>query len=172
MKTVTRARAVGVGLATILLVSCTDTAQVSQKGFAAQYSTARTALEKGNYDLAGRVYARMLPQAGPLSDRIQLEYAHAMLRSGEFQRASQMAGVIADRSNGSDRAAALSVKGTADHEMALILLREGDQINSMARLKAAQQSLQEVLNKHPDFDPLGALAGRQASIAVQLKTLR
>lgn len=148
-----------------------ESAGTVQRGFEARYNTARTALEKGNYKTAGRLYARMLSQSGPLNDRIQVEYAHTMLRSGQYEKASQLAGDVANKNDGDTRAAALSVKGTADHEIALKLLRNGDQANGAARLKTAQSALQEVLKSHPDFDPLGALAGRQASIAALLKKM-
>ncbi len=171
MKAVTQARAIFIGLSLVLLTSCTEPADIVQRGFEARYNTARTALEKGNYKTAGRLYARMLSQSGPLNDRIQVEYAHTMLRSGQFEKASQLAGDVANKNKGATRAAALSVKGTADHEVALKLLRNGDQANGTARLKSAQNALKEVLKAHPDFDPLGALAGRQASIAALLKTL-
>lgn len=172
MKVVTRVRAVFIGLSTGVLLSCAPTLNTSQSSFEKQYNTARTALEKGNFATAGKMYARMLPDAGPLSNRIQLEYAHTMLRAGEFEKAAQMAAQIADQATSDGRAAALSVKGTADHEVALTLLRDGDQVKGAARLKAAQKSLEEVLKGHPDFDPYGSLAGRQASIAVRLKALR
>lgn len=171
MKAVTQARAIFFGLTVVLLISCTETSGTDQRGFATRYNTARTALEKGNYATAGRLYERMLSQSGPLNDRIQVEYAHTMLRSGQYERASQLAGDVAKKNDGPTRAAALSVKGTADHEVALKLLRIGDQANGIARLRAAQKALDEVLKSHPDFDPLGALAGRQASIAALLKKL-
>ena len=171
MKAVTQTRAVFVGLSTVLLMSCTETAGISQRGFEAQYNTARAALEKGDYSKAGKLYARMLPDAGPLNDRIQLEYAHTMLRSGQYDKAAQIAGGLANNGDGDARAAALSVKGTADHEVGMKLLQDGDRANGAARLKAAQQALEEVLKAHPDFDPVGSLAGRQASISVQLKKL-
>lgn len=172
MQVVTRVRAVFVGLSTCVLLSCAQTAGTGQQDFEKQYNTARSALEKGNFAAAGKMYARMLPTAGPLNDRIELEYAHAMLRAGEFDQAAQMAARIAADAGSDGRAAALSVKGTADHEMGLRLLRDGDRSNGTVRLKAAQKSIEEVLKAHPDFDPLGALAGRQASIAVRLKALR
>jgi hypothetical protein len=171
MKAVTQARAIFFGLSTILLVSCSEAPGSGQRGFESQYSKARTALEQGNYKSANRLYARMLPQSGPFKDRIQVEYAHSLLRSGEFEKASQMAGEVANRSDGSVRAAALSVKGTADHEVALKLLHDGDLANGTVRLKAAQKALAEVLRDHPSFDPVGSLAGRQASIEVRLKKL-
>lgn len=172
MKAVTRTRAVFVGLSSLLLISCSETAGTRQQGFESQYNTARSALEKGDYAKAGKLYARMMPEAGPLNERIQLEYAHTMLRSGQYDKAAQIAGGLANGSTGDARAAALSVKGTADHEVGIKLLQNGDQANGAARLKAAQQALEEVLKAHPDFDPVGSLAGRQASISVRLKTLR
>jgi len=171
MKAGTQALAIFIGLSIVLLTGCTEIAGTGQRGFATRYNTARTALEKGNYATAGRLYERMLSQSGPLNDRIQVEYAHTMLRSGQYEKASQLAGDVAKNNNGSTRAAALSVKGTADHEVALKLLRNGDQANATARLQAAQKALDEVLKSHPDFDPLGSLAGRQADIAALLKKL-
>lgn len=172
MKAGTRKRAIFLGLSTLLLISCTEGTQIGQRGFEAQYNTARSALESGDYAKASKLYARMLPEAGPLNNRVQLEYAHTMLRAGQYDQAAKIATGLAKGSSGDARAAALSVKGTADHEVGMSLLQKGDQEKGAAYLKAAQQALEEVLKAHPDFDPVGSLAGRQASIAVQLKSLR
>ena len=152
--------------------SCAETAIDGQRSFQSQYNTARTALEKGNFDKASKIYARLLPQSGSLGNRIRLEYAHSMLRAGEFVAAVELADAVASQETGGGRQAALSVKGTAEHEVGLKFLRQGETAKGAAHLQAAQSALDEVLREHPKLDPLGSLAGRRASIDVQLKSLR
>lgn len=162
----------GLSAALILaLVGCDEAATGSDTGFRKQYVQARTALEEGRYAQASRAYLRLMPEAGPLAARLQLEYAHALLRGGELDKAAAQARALASASSGKDRAAALSVQGTADHELGLAALERGEAGAARNHLLSAQTALGEVLEKAPDLDPLGALAGRLASLRVRLKAL-
>ncbi|WP_299146613.1 hypothetical protein [uncultured Tateyamaria sp.] len=156
----------------VSIVGCAENTATSQRGFKAQYNQARTALEQGNYDKANRVYARLVTDAGPFEKRVRLEHGHSELRAGAFDQAAAIAQALAQSGSGKERAAALAVKGTADHEQGLALLRDGQTRAGAARLTAADKAIAEVLSTHPELDPLGALAGRQASIKVRLKALR
>ena len=159
------------GLCAITLTSCADGSSTVSNSFRNDYTKARTALEGGQYDKANRIYARMLTDAGPLQPRIQLEYAHSLLRSGAYEQAQQQAQALSQSQIGTARSAALSVLGVAHHEMGLMALITQDTAAGRQHLSAAQNALNEVLKSDPDLDPLGALAGRQASIKMQLKAL-
>lgn len=153
------------------LSGCDDGSGAGSNSFRKDYTAARGALESGQYDKANRIYARMLPQAGPLQPRIQLEYAHSLLRSGAYDAAIQQVQGLSQSQSGTARSAALSVLGTAHHELGLAALTNQDTASSRQHLAAAQNAITEVLSSDPELDPLGALAGRQASIKVQLKAL-
>lgn len=158
-------------LAAFLPLAACDVAPGNASGFRKDYGVARAALEGGNYGQANRQYARLISSAGPFLPRIQLEYAHSLLRAGEYAQAAQMAEAMAAGSEGAARAAATAVAATARHEMGLQALAEGKVPTGKMHLQSAQTSMASVLKSHPELDPLGALAGRQASIAVRLKSL-
>lgn len=140
-------------------------------GFQKQYSVARDALEKGHYEQAKRGYARLMDQAGPFRPRLQLEYAHSELRAGNYAEAANLAADLARTQKGDARGSALSVQGTAQHELALALIQTGDTASAKTLLKAAHAALSEVVKSHPDLDPLGSMAGRRAAIEARLKRL-
>lgn len=158
------------GLVLLVLGSCGEE-MVARNSFQAQYSVARNALEAGQYDRARRGYQQLLVDAGPLAARLQLEHAHTELRAGNFADAAQIAQGVAQSQTGDARGAALSVQGTAQHELALEQLAAGDTPAARASLQAAGAALQEVLKLSPDLDPLGSMAGRHASITSRLKRL-
>lgn len=158
------------GLVFIGLGSCGDE-MVSRNSFESQYAVARNALEGGQYDRARRSYQKLLQQAGPLAPRMQLEYAHTELRAGNYEQAAQIAASLAGSQKGLARSAALAVQGTAQHELGLKQLSEGNTAAGQQNLTAANAALQEVLKSNPDLDPLGAMAGRQAKISSRLKRL-
>ena len=159
------------GLSLMILSSCDGGALSGQKSFRNQYTVARNALEAGDYDLATRSYASLISQAGPLEPRIRLEYAHTLLRSGEYDKAAEQARWLTGALAGSDRAAALSVQATAEHELGLIAIGNGDAPTGKVLLQSADAGMAEVLRSHPEMDPLGALAGRRASIKVRLAAI-
>ncbi|WP_323783823.1 hypothetical protein [Thalassovita sp.] len=162
---------VGLAGALILLLGSCEEGSGSRSGFAAQYAVARDALETGNYDRAKRSYARLMNDAGPLRPRLQLEYAHSELRDGNFAEAARLAGGLANSQKGTARSAALAVQGTAQHELAQQLLRDGETQAGKQMLLAAKTALEELLKNDPDLDPLGSMAGRKAAIDSRLKRL-
>ena len=167
-------RAGVLALATLTLVSCEEGGfrpGAADAGFRNQYFAARDALEDGKFDTASRTYARLLTRAGPLEPRIRLEYAHALLRAGDYPAARREARALAQSQSGTARRAALSVAATAEHELGLLAIQQGDSAGGKLLLQSADGAITEVLTSDPELDPLGALAGRQASIRVRLKTL-
>ncbi|WP_420568733.1 hypothetical protein [Thalassovita sp.] len=157
-------------VAALFLVGC-EMDSGGNGGFQRQYNSARLALEEGKYDKASRIYARLMDQAGPLRPRIQLEYAHSELRAGNWANAAQLAANLAQSQKDQDRAAALSVLGTAQHEQGLAHLQNGENDAGKQMLQAADATLSDVLKSHPQMDPLGSLEGRRAAIRARLKRL-
>lgn len=158
----------------ILPLAACQNVPVSQTsgGFASKYNVARGALEQGQYDRAVRNYQNLLGMAGPLESRIRLEYAHSLLRKGQFDLAAQQAGVISQTEKGDNRLAALAVQGTAQHELARAAMAKGQRDAAVrSNLLAADQALKEVLRKGKKFDPLGSLANRRAVIQQELRQL-
>lgn len=155
----------------MVVVGCGPEGGLGPTSFQSQYNAARTALESGRYARAISGYARLLEQAGPFAARLRLELAHSYLRDNQFAAAAQEARALAAGLDGSDRAAALAVQATADHELGLAALSAGDRASGAAFLRQADGAMQTVIDNHPDLDPLGALAARRASIAVRLRGL-
>lgn len=162
---------VGIACALAALLGSCDMPQVGSTGFQSQYVVARNALEGGDYARSGRVYAKLVPEAGPLTPRIKIEYAHSHLRAGNYAAAVAEAAPVARSASGDTRSAALAVQGTAQHELALAALAAGDTDAAKRYLSEAKAALSEVLKNHPKLDPLAALAGRAAQIEVQLSRL-
>lgn len=158
-------------LGVLLPLAACGTAESTSSGFRKDYVVARSALEEGEYSQANRQYARLMSSAGPFLPRIQLEYAHSLLRAGNYAQAAQMAEAMSMASDGAGSAAALAVAATARHELGLEALAEGKTQAGKMHLEQAQASMAQVLATHPELDPLGSLAGRQASIAVRLRAL-
>lgn len=160
-------------VAAMALASCKPgEVSTSRAGFKKNYLVARTALEGGQYAKASRHYASLVRTAGPLQPRMRLEYAHALLRDGKYDAAAREARVVAGELQGAGRSAALMVQGTADHEAARADISRGrsglDQIN---RLKAARAALDEAITRHPELDPLGAMAARRNTIDLELSAI-
>lgn len=155
----------------LLLGSCGEGTGTGSSGFHSKYAVARNALESGDYARAKRSYQRLIATAGPLAPRLQLEYAHAELRAGNYAEAARIAGDLAKIQSGEARAAALAVQGTAQHEQALALLAKGEMAPAKALLTQARAALSEVLKSATDMDPLGSMAGRRAQIAASLQKL-
>lgn len=158
------------GLLVLWLGSCEE-GTFGSNSFRGQYVVARDALEAGNYARANRTYAKMLDTAGPVRPRIELEYAHSQLRAGNYAAAAKQARQLAARQQDVGQSAALAVQATAEHELGLAALAAGDRAGGQRFLVSADKAITHVLKHHPGLDPLGALAGRQASIQVRLKAL-
>ncbi|WP_375257060.1 hypothetical protein [Citreimonas sp.] len=166
-----RLGAAGVLLAVLGSCGGTSGGGAGGSGFENRYAVARNALETGQYDRARRTYLDLIDEAGPLAPRMRLEYAHAELRAENFARAAQISGELAQTQQGAARGAALSVRGTAQHELGVALLAEGRTDAAVAQLRAAQAALAEVIGSYPDLDPLGSMAGRHAAIGARLARL-
>ncbi|MEL7091486.1 MAG: tetratricopeptide repeat protein [Pseudomonadota bacterium] len=156
------------GAALLALVSCGVEGALGPNSFQSQYDTARSALESGRYARAITGYERLAATPGPFQARVQLELAHSYLRAGEYAKAAQTARALTAVLDGEGRAAALAVQGTADHELGLAALAEGDRARGASFLRQADAAMKEVVDTHPELDPLGALAARRASIKVRL----
>jgi len=145
----------------------------SRAGFKANYLVARVALESGQYTKASRGYASLLKNAGSLEPRLRLEYAHALLREGKFDKASDEARVVASQLKGRGRSAALAVQATADQEIGRAAINRSElTADAIQRLVAARDAFDEVLKNHPDLDPLGGLKLRRRTLDVELSTIR
>ncbi|APE42077.1 hypothetical protein BOO69_00630 [Sulfitobacter alexandrii] len=172
MQVYTHARAGTIVLCALMISSCAETGSLGQKSFETEYSTARDALEGGDFAKANRVYKRLVPDAGALQPRIRLELSHGYLRAGDFDAAAREAGSLAQTQQGDGRAAALSVQATAVHELGLKALASGDAVTGKSYLEQAEAALTEVLATNPDLDPLGSMAGRRASIQSRLSGMK
>ena len=148
----------------LLLGSCGESTGAGSSGFHSKYAVARNALESGDYARAKRSYQRLIATAGPLAPRLQLEYAHAELRAGNYSAAAQIASDLARTQSGEARGAALA-------EQAQILLAKGEGTAAKALLTQARAALSEVLKSATDLDPLGSMAGRRAQIEASLRKL-
>lgn len=165
------ARAGFLGVALFALIGCEEGAPFGHQTFRAQYAVAREALESGQYEKASRGYVRLMEEAGPFAPRLRLEYAHTLLRKGDYAGAAQQAGALVQSQRGAARAAALAVKATAEHELALKALEGGDRAGAKRLLASADSGMEEVLKAHPELDPIGSLAARRASIKVRKAAL-
>ena len=146
--------------------------KVTKAGFKENYLIARVALERGQLNKAERGYVKLLKKAGPLAPRIRLEYAHTLLRSGKFTKASEEARLVSSQLSGRGRSAALAVQATADQEIARKAINKGiADADAIQRLVAARSSFDEILATHPDMDPLGSFALRRKTIDVELSTI-
>ncbi|WP_371229673.1 hypothetical protein [Roseovarius sp. 2305UL8-3] len=159
------------GFSLLVLSACDEGTGIGEKNFQKQYGIARDALERGRYSQASQAYAALIPKAGPLAPRMRLEYAHTQLRAGHYDKASAQARALSQTDDKSLRSAALAVHGTAEHELGVAALNAGDRAAGKRHLLAAKASLGEMLKAHPGMDPMGAMAGRQASINVRLQSL-
>jgi len=156
----------------LVLVGCSEGIAPSDSAtaFQKQYNVARDALESGRFQAATRQYRALLPAADGFEPRIRLELAHAYLRNGDYPQAAQEARTASQQMDLMAKAGAQAVLGTALHEMALAARQQGDSVTARKNLQAAQANLDTVLASYPELDPLGALAGRQAAIKVQLSS--
>ncbi|MCE8009870.1 hypothetical protein [Aestuariivita sp.] len=161
------------GLAIFVVASCSEMSgpQAPSQSFRNDYDAARGALEAGKYQRANRLYTGLLENAGPLEPRLRLEYAHSLLRNGDYGDAAQQARFVAQTQGSTMRSAALAVLGVAEHETGLIAVNAGNATAARLHFEIAQEALAEVLRNDPDLDPLGALAGRLSNLKLQLRAL-
>ncbi|MCT8161668.1 hypothetical protein [Pseudoruegeria sp. SHC-113] len=149
-----------------ILAACSEGPSVSRAShFRDDYNTARAALENENFAKAAKQYKALIPVAGPLAPRMELEYAHALLRDEQFEAAAGVARQLAATQSDTARAAALAVQGTAEHETALSLMdADPRDPRAVSYLRSASQALGVAIADPAELDPLGALATRKRSI--------
>ncbi|WP_146195173.1 hypothetical protein [Pararhodobacter marinus] len=173
LRTVT-SRSVRLALCSALaLASCEAAGTMAGGGPQSDYLVARQALETGNYDIAIRHYARLIESVDANSAaRLQLEYAHALLRANQYFQAITVADVLIQRHDGSIRASALAVRGTARHEAArerlAAGLRDGD---TRALLVSAQNDINAFVAQEGTLDSTGSMRARASLITQDLQSV-
>lgn len=151
------------GLSALALFGCSDGAG-SGDSFQKQYTVSRNALETGKFDQAARGYARLMENSGRYQPRVQLEYAHALLRADRYDEAAAQARSLASGQSGTMRSAALAVQGTAEHELGMADTGAA----GLGYLRSARAALDEALKNDPDLDRLGTLKARKDRLDRQL----
>ncbi len=154
------------------LMGCEPAGTLAGGGARSDYLVARQALESGNYPLAIRRYESLMSSLGPgESTRLQLEYAHSLLRANRFDDAIQAAGLLAARNPDSIQASALAVRGTARHEAARLAIERGEQAQARVLLEAARADLAAFLQRHAALDAAGSMRARAELITADLNSL-
>ena len=152
------------------LGACEAAGTLAGGGSQSDYLVARQALETGSYDVAIRRYARIMDSVdASTSTRLQLEYAHALLRGNRFDEAVDAADILVQRQQGSIHASALAVRGTARHEAARARLAAG-QRDAVTRslLLAAQADLAAYAASGAGHDETGSMQARAQMILTDL----
>jgi hypothetical protein len=159
--------------AALVLASCEAAGTLPGAGLRSDYLVARQALETGNYALAMRRYEALIGRVAPgTARRIELEYAHALLRGDRHDAAVQVADRLTGAADDPIRASALAVRGTARHEAARARIDRGDRgPETRALLEAARADLAGFLRRHAALDAGGAMRARLELIAADLRGL-
>lgn len=154
------------------LLGCEAAGTLAGGGARSDYLVARQALESGNYPLAIRRYETLMSRMGPgESTRLQLEYAHSLLRANRYDDAIQAAGPLATRNPDSIQASALAVRGTARHEAARQAIERGERAQARVLLEAARADLAAFLQNHASLDAAGSMRARAELITSDLNSL-
>lgn len=168
-----RGSAINLLLVAFGLIACNETTMSPTGGFERAYLVARNALETGQYDLAERSYAALVDTAGPLEQRMRIEYSHSLLRADKFAQASVEATRVAGSTDPKARASALAIRASADHELARSEIETGKaNASTYSRLASASRDLGEVLSRHKDLDPIGVMSARNAALSAEIGALR
>ena len=160
-------------LSLVLLASCEAAGTLAGGGAQSDYLVARQALETGNYDLAVRRYDRLMGTLDSASAaRVQLEYAHALLRANRFDDAIAAADPLIAGQSGSIQASALAVRGTARHEAARARLAQGQADGATrALLESAREDLTRFTRQNESLDTAGSMRARLQLIDADLETV-
>lgn len=151
------------------LLGCEAAGTLAGGGARSDYLVARQALESGNYPLAIRRYETLMSRMGPgESTRLQLEYAHSLLRANRYDDAIQAAGPLAARNPDSIQASALAVRGTARHEAGRQAIERGERAQARVLLEAARTDLAAFLQSHASLDAAGSMRARAELITSDL----
>lgn len=159
--------------AMLLLGACEAAGTLAGGGSDSDYLVARQALETGNYDLAVRRYSGMMQRMDPATaTRLQLEYAHALLRANRYADAINATEPLIDGRDSTIRASALAVRGTARHEAARTRITQGhSDAETRALLEGARDDLAAFLATHRAMDSAGSMRARTALINADLQSL-
>lgn len=163
--------AIALGAGSIALMSCEPAGTLAgSSGRTNDYLVARQALETGNYTLAIQRYERLLSYTGEAAGRVQLEYAHSLLRAGRFADAISISDSLIAVHGGSLEASALAIRGTARHQQSRELMAQGRRDSELrSLLQGARADLGRFLSTHPQLDAAGAMAARAQLIDVDLR---
>ena len=155
------------------LASCENAGTLAGGGAESDYLVARQALESGNYDIAIRTYGRLMGRVdASAASRLQLDYAHALLRGNRFDEAVAATDPLIARQEGAIRLSAMAVRGTARHEEARRQIDAGRGTPATrALLMAAQSDLTATLQAPEPLDATGAMRARLDLIAADLARL-
>jgi len=159
--------------ALIALGGCEAAGTLAGGGTQSDYLVARQALETGNYDLAIRRYSRLMDgMSAQTAQRLQLEYAHALLRGDRYQDAADAADPLIGSTSAAISGSALAVRGTARHEAARRRIAAG-QADATTRglLQGARDDLTSFVEHHEDLDATGSMRARMQLIGADLQTL-
>lgn len=157
----------------LFLAACEAAGTLAGGGPRSDYLVARQALETGNYDLAVRRYGMLMAgMDAATATRLQLEYAHALLRADRHAEAIAAADPLISSGDGAIRASALAVRGTARHEAGRQRLAAGQaDAETRALLEGARDDLAAFLSGHRALDAAGSMRARSALIASDLEAL-
>ena len=157
----------------VLAAGCA-TQPVSEE-FRSAYGNARDALEAGDYESALGLYAALLPIAGSerLEITVRLDYAHALLRAGRFDRALVEARGIEALGPDTETSGRVDVVvAVAEHEIAeRVVGRDVHYETKRASVQAAFRSLDHALRNDPRLDPEGVLIIRMRKVREMLAAL-
>lgn len=172
MSSILRRAALGPALlSSVFLIGCEAVGTMAGGGAQSDYLVARQALETGNYDLAITRYGSLMQAMdATTATRLQLEYAHALLRGNRFEQAIAASDPLISASDGSIRASALAVRGTARHEAARLLQAEGGgNTSDIQRLLAgARDDIGQYLAQSGGQDQTGSMRQRLTLITRDL----
>lgn len=151
----------------VALAACENAGTLTGGGAESDYLVARQALETGNYDIAIRTYGRILQRVdASTAARLQLEYAHALLRGGRYDEAVAACDMLVTRQTGAIRLSALAVRGTARHEAARQRLDAGQRdAATRGLLDDAEHDLQATQQGPAPLDSTGSMRARLELIA-------
>ena len=157
-------------VAALTLSSCEKSGSIAGGGVGNDYSVARQALETGNYSLAIRRYEGLLTRVSAHSaGRLQLEYAHSLLRSNRFSEAIQATEVLVHRPDDPILGLALAVRGTARHELARQTLERGEHdARTRLLLEGARDDLAHFLGSYGALDSGGSMRARSQLVLSDL----
>lgn len=156
---------------TLALGSCEAAGTLPGAGPRSDYLVARQALETGNYTLAAHRYESLIDRVAPGSARrVELEFAHALLRADRHDQAIAVASGLIGAADGAIAGSALAVRGTARHEAARARIDRGDRgPETQALLAGARDDLAAFLDGHGALDAGGSMRARAELVASDLR---